>query len=427
MRRVRCESALARTDVIPPSDAVAEPALRKALRGDLDTIVLKALKESPEERYPTANAFGDDLRRCLSGRPVAARPDSSWYRLSKFARRHGLAVAAASIALLAVLTGAGVAVWQWRVALGEQRRAEEVKEFVASIFRDADLDATESRLMSVVELLKQATGRIATLEAPPRVRVELLNLVGTGLLSLGDTDALEAVATRAVDEAARGLEPADPLTLRARILMAWTHNYRGKSKEMLEELETTSALMQRDPDTFAGDLATIWRMRADHAIDAADYPKAEAAAKEAVARAEAAYGSRDQHTLLAVSTLTTAYRFNGRPADALQNAERAQQLATELFRNNPRHPYALHARAEYRSRARRSRPVERRDRSVEAGARGRDSALWTERANRRLPPPEPRRLRVEARTDSRGRVDQRQGAGHPGAPRATGIDDRGGR
>ena len=64
-------SALARTDVIPPSDAAGEPAIRKALRGDLDTIVLKALKESPEERYPTANAFGDDLRRCLSGRPVA--------------------------------------------------------------------------------------------------------------------------------------------------------------------------------------------------------------------------------------------------------------------------------------------------------------------------------------------------------------------
>ncbi len=340
-------STLARTDVIPPSDAAGEPALRKALRGDLDTIVLKALKESPEERYPTANAFGDDLRRCLSGRPVAARPDGTWYRLSKFARRHALAVGAAVVALLAVLTGAGVAVWQWRVALGEQRRAEEVKEFVASIFRDADLDATESRSMSVLELLKQATGRIATLEAPPRVRVELLNLLGTGLLSLGDTDALEAVAARAVDEAARGLEPADPLTLRARILMAWTHNYRGKSKEMLDELEQTSALMQRDPDTFAGDLATIWRMRADHAIDAADYPKAEQAAKEAVARAEAAYGSRDQHTLLAVSTLTAAYRFNDKPAEALQNAERAQQLAADLFRNNPRHPYALHARAEY--------------------------------------------------------------------------------
>ena len=68
--------------------------MRRALRGDLDTIVLKALKKRPEERYATVNAFADDIERYLQGRPVAARPDSAWYRLKKFVARNRLAVAA---------------------------------------------------------------------------------------------------------------------------------------------------------------------------------------------------------------------------------------------------------------------------------------------------------------------------------------------
>ena len=60
-----------------PSEAATTPATRRALAGDLDTLVLKALRFSPEERYPTANAFADDVARFLSGYPVQARPDSA--------------------------------------------------------------------------------------------------------------------------------------------------------------------------------------------------------------------------------------------------------------------------------------------------------------------------------------------------------------
>ena len=75
-----------------PSEAAAEPSLRKALRGDLDTIVLKALRKKPEDRYATVNAFADDVQRHLEGRPVLAQPDRAWYRLGKFARRNSIGV-----------------------------------------------------------------------------------------------------------------------------------------------------------------------------------------------------------------------------------------------------------------------------------------------------------------------------------------------
>ena len=80
------EDAIVQTDPAPPSAVVDEQA-GKALRGDLDTIVLKALKKRPEERYLTVHAFADDIDRYLDGRPVLARPDSARYRLGKFIAR----------------------------------------------------------------------------------------------------------------------------------------------------------------------------------------------------------------------------------------------------------------------------------------------------------------------------------------------------
>ena len=108
------------------------------MSGDLENIVQKALKKRPEERYPTVAAFADDIRRYLEGEPVLARADSAWYRLGKFARRNRLAVGAVVAVVMALGIGLAVSLWQLQVARAERRHAEEVKEFVASIFRSAD-------------------------------------------------------------------------------------------------------------------------------------------------------------------------------------------------------------------------------------------------------------------------------------------------
>ena len=79
-----------------PSDVAADKARAKALKGDLDAIVLTALKRQPTERYESAAALADDLERYLAGEPVRAQPDSRTYRLKKFVARNKLPVAAAS-------------------------------------------------------------------------------------------------------------------------------------------------------------------------------------------------------------------------------------------------------------------------------------------------------------------------------------------
>src|SRR5262249_13273995 len=102
-------------DPPPPSTAAGRdgsPRLRRALRGDLDTIVLKALAKEPTRRYATAAELGDDVRRYLDGVPVRARPQTRAYRAAKFLRRHLAASIALAVAFALTLGGLGLALWQ---------------------------------------------------------------------------------------------------------------------------------------------------------------------------------------------------------------------------------------------------------------------------------------------------------------------------
>jgi non-specific serine/threonine protein kinase/serine/threonine-protein kinase len=113
---------------LPSAAAARSPGVHaqfaKALRGDLDTIVLKALKPAAGDRYGSAQQLGDDVQRHLRGLPVEARPDSAGYRIAKFARRHSAATAATVLALVSLIAGTAVAVWQAREASAERARAE---------------------------------------------------------------------------------------------------------------------------------------------------------------------------------------------------------------------------------------------------------------------------------------------------------------
>ena len=119
------------------------------LRGDLDTIVLKALKKSPAERYATADALSRDIEHYLRGRPVTARADGSWYRFRKLVGRHKLPVAAAAAAALALIATATVALLEARIAGAERDRAlallnESIAQH-AEVGRDRGPDAISVR------------------------------------------------------------------------------------------------------------------------------------------------------------------------------------------------------------------------------------------------------------------------------------------
>jgi eukaryotic-like serine/threonine-protein kinase len=151
--------------------------IRRRYAGDLDNIVLKALRKAPAERYATVGAFGDDLRSYLVHQPVSARPDSLAYRAGKFVRRHrGSVIAAALVA--AALIGATVIAWRQAVAARLQRdeavfqaqRAEAINDFQTALI--SQIGTTR---VSLSDLIDKGVGAL-TRRPPtdPRVHGALL-------------------------------------------------------------------------------------------------------------------------------------------------------------------------------------------------------------------------------------------------------------
>jgi eukaryotic-like serine/threonine-protein kinase len=346
--RGRASQVVTTEEPRPPSARVTTPAERRLLRGDLDTVVLKALKNAPTERYATVDGFAADIERFLAGRPVLAQPDTARYRMARFAARHRLALAAGAAALLAVLAGAGMAIWQARVAIAERQRAEEVKEFIADIFRAADPLAGEGRALSGVEILKQARARVdRSLAARPDLQLELLGIIGSSLVGLQDYQAAEEVLKAALAEPAAALAADDPLVVRVRVMLADAYRMLGRTKEMTAELSILEAAFARDPVRFAEDLPTIEKIRAHLAIDQGRYAEAHAAAESAHQEIVTRFG-RDHPSAVETALLrAVAYQYGAEPAKALSTAEEAYSVAVAVHDSNLVHPRVIDARGIY--------------------------------------------------------------------------------
>lgn len=127
---VAIERAICDTEAPRPSNAAREQAgasikLARQLEGDLDNIVLMALRKEPERRYQSVEQLSEDLRRYLAGLPVLARTDTFYYRASKFVRRHRLAVLATGLVLISLLGGILATTLAARRARAERERASE--------------------------------------------------------------------------------------------------------------------------------------------------------------------------------------------------------------------------------------------------------------------------------------------------------------
>ncbi len=164
--------------------------LRRRLRGDLDTICLKALHDDPTRRYATAGELLDDLRRHRAGRPVRARPDTFAYRASRFVRRNRAAVAGTTVAgLLVLATAAGYTV---RLAAERDRarlaaaEAREVTAFLEGLFEMSDPSESLGRSLTAAEVLETGRRRLdLELRDQPRIRAALLATVGRVYRNLG--------------------------------------------------------------------------------------------------------------------------------------------------------------------------------------------------------------------------------------------------
>ncbi len=180
--------------------------LARALRGDLDTIVAKALKKVPGERYPNAEALAADLRRHLAHEPIAARRDSPAYVLAKFLRRHRAGVAASAVVVVALAAGIGIALVEANEARRQQSQAEGLIEFMLGDLRqklkpvgrlDA-LDAVGERALAYYAA--QDAGRLDAASLGRRARA--LHLIGEIADDRGDLEEATRMFQRAAESTA---------------------------------------------------------------------------------------------------------------------------------------------------------------------------------------------------------------------------------
>jgi eukaryotic-like serine/threonine-protein kinase len=283
IERVICEQPVA-----PPSVA-APPRIRRQIRGDVDTIVLRALEKDPARRYASVDALADDLRRYRQGRPILARRPTPAYRVRRFVQRHAFGVAAGALLVLSVLAGAGASVWQARIATAEAARSRETAKFLTGLFELSSPEQSLGRTITARELLDRAAERIdRELSGQPDLQAEMLALLGTLHHELGMFQ--EAIA------------------------------------ELRRAVQIRRSLRSGDDERLAGMLVAL---ASAHAEDD-DGRSAEGPAQEALAMSRRLFGEIDERTAAAWEVLGGAYGAQGRAKEHVEAHQRCVAIRRRL-------------------------------------------------------------------------------------------------
>lgn len=320
------EEAILQAAIVRPSE-VAGPYARE-LRGDLDTILLKALRRAPGDRYASVVAFADDVERHLQHRPILARPASRRYVWGRFVRRNKVAVAAATVATSAVLAGLAVAtVGLVRAraaeadALAEAAKAQQVARFVVDLFEVSDPGRARGRTITAREILDSAAKRIdGELAATPAVRATMMATIADVYAKLGLYAEAEPLAAAALEaRRARGMPPADLADSLDQAGMLATA--RGRVDEALVRHAEALALRTAQPSPDVAAIAESIALRGDALMRGTRYRDAVATFREAEQRLAAAPADADRDVATARLTTRLAEAYN-----LLDDKPRAEEL-----------------------------------------------------------------------------------------------------
>jgi serine/threonine protein kinase len=174
--------------------------LRRVLRGDVDNILRKAMQKEPARRYSSAELFSEDLRRYLDDLPVSAHEDSLSYRAQKFVRRHKIPVAAAAVAAISLVAGAGVALYEAHVATRQralaERRFQDVRSLATTFLFDVhdSIQNLPGSTPARALIAKTGTEYLDRLAAESRTDPSLQLDIAEGYLRVGDVEGNPFVA-----------------------------------------------------------------------------------------------------------------------------------------------------------------------------------------------------------------------------------------
>ncbi len=323
--------------------------LRRRLSGDLDNIVLMALRKEPQRRYESAQQFAEDIRRHQVGLPVIARADTMGYRASKFIRRHSLGVLATAVVLLSLVGGVAVAGWQARVAARQRDAAEsaheqtkEVSAFIEAMLSSVDPANTRGRDVTLREMLDAAASRVAVeLRDQPEVEAAVRMVIGTTYQKLGLYAEARTHLERALElrRASVGNTHIDTLiSMNSLAALLLDQGHLAEAEPLMQEV---LALHRRQLGDNHIETIIATNNYATLLKDLGRLAEAEPLQREAYERMRARLGPAHSDTLAAGCNLGTLLLALGRP-------DEAEPLMREIVTNcagdgGADHPVTLYA------------------------------------------------------------------------------------
>ncbi len=255
--------------------APARPStIDRRLKGDVETIVLKAMEKDREHRYQSASELADDISRHLRDEPIAARPPSVLYQFRKFARRNRMLVAmvaaVAGMLVLAVLGTTWGMVQASRARASAERDAESaraINEFLRDMLTLAAPQRSQGRPVTIREAVDRAGENLGkTLAGKGEVEAGVRATLGVTYRALGMTDAAEPHLRAALDIHRRELGSDHPDTLASQVELGLLLNDRGLTGEaipmIMQALEASRRVLGNDdPRTLRTTSALAWVLR----------------------------------------------------------------------------------------------------------------------------------------------------------------------
>jgi serine/threonine-protein kinase len=320
-------------------------ALRRRLRGDLDNIVAKALRKSPEERYGSVEDLRADLERYRSSMPVTARPATVRYRLRKFVRRNRVAVAAGTALLAALLVFAvsmsvlyGRAVKAEVASAREAEAARRVSSFLVKLFEIPDPEISRGREVSARELLDRGSERIREeLHDQPEIRAQLQRTMGDTYLGLGLYEPAEAQYRSARQTLAGERGEENPETAAVLVQLGWAVLEQGRLEEGEELAEQALAVHGSAPAADDAGVANALDLLGSVLRERGDPAGAESVCVRALAIRERVPGpEHDDLVATSCNMLGQLCLDLARLEEAEQHLRRAVDIRTRLYGND--HP-----------------------------------------------------------------------------------------
>jgi serine/threonine-protein kinase len=326
------------------SEATTDRARSRALRGDLDAILNHALKKDPAERYPTVDAFAQDIERALRGEPVRARPDSTLYRFRKFASRNRLALGVAGALAAVLIVATSVSLWQARVAEQERNRAlrllarnEAINEFVGTMLTQA---ASPDRSLSLDAVLERSESLVsAGMASNPEHRAVILQMLAGYYGAFGNRGKTESLLRQALT-LARGSDDAELLAT-IECLHAFAESELGAVAQAQKTIDGVLATAALSPTAAAVclDRRSVLAQNTNDAPGALDYAQHAQAQLAKAERVDPAFAAST------LGNLAYAHHLNGH-ALAAENAF-SQSLARYTAIGRAEHPNAIATREQW--------------------------------------------------------------------------------